>query len=130
MSYKDLSVLIVDDFATMRRIVRNIVRELDFKEIVEAQDGRDAVGVLESRKIDLILSDWNMPNMNGLELLKWVRSNETTRDVFFLMITAEGQPDNVVEAVKAKVNNYIIKPFTAATLAEKLQKVIPKERQG
>jgi len=126
MSYKDLSVLIVDDFATMRRIVRNIVRELDFKEIVEAQDGRDAVGVLESRKIDLILSDWNMPNMNGLELLKWVRSNETTRDVFFLMITAEGQPDNVVEAVKAKVSNYIVKPFTAATLEEKLAKIVPK----
>jgi len=126
-SYKDMTVLVVDDFATMRRIVRNILRDLEFKKILEAEDGTAAVDILKTQKVDLIISDWNMPKMTGLELLKWVRSNEDTKDIPFLMVTAEAQKENVIEAVKAKVSNYIVKPFTAQTLAEKLEKIIPKE---
>ncbi|WP_123289691.1 response regulator [Desulfosoma caldarium] len=121
-----MKVLVVDDFATMRRIVKNILRELDFKDIVEAENGAAAVKILESQEIDLIVSDWNMPKMNGLELLKWVRANEKTKDLPFLMVTAEAQKENVVEAVKAKVSNYIVKPFTAAVMAEKLAKILPQ----
>jgi len=126
MAYKDLTVLIVDDFLTMRRIVRKILRDLDFQNIIEAEDGTVAVDVLNSSKIDLIVSDWNMPKMTGLELLKHVRSQEETKDLPFLMVTAEAQKENIVEAVKAKVSNYIVKPFTAATLEEKLAKIVPK----
>ncbi|MBW1974789.1 MAG: chemotaxis response regulator CheY [Deltaproteobacteria bacterium] len=126
-NYKDLTVLVVDDFATMRRIIRNILRDLGFQRILEAEDGTAAVGILQTQKVDLIISDWNMPKMTGLELLKWVRSNEDTKDLPFLMVTAEAQKENVIEAVKAKVSNYIVKPFTAQTLAEKLEKILPKE---
>jgi two-component system chemotaxis response regulator CheY len=122
-----MTVLVVDDFATMRRIIRNILRDLEFKKILEAEDGTAAVDILKTQKVDLIISDWNMPKMTGLELLKWVRSNEDTKDIPFLMVTAEAQKENVIEAVKAKVSNYIVKPFTAQTLAEKLEKIIPKE---
>jgi len=127
-SYKDMTVLVVDDFATMRRIIRNILRDLEFKKILEAEDGTAAVDILKTQKVDLIISDWNMPKMTGLELLKWVRSNEDTKDIPFLMVTAEAQKENVIEAVKAKVSNYIVKPFTAQTLAEKLEKIIPKDK--
>ena len=126
-NYKDLTVLVVDDFATMRRIIRNILRDLGFQRILEAEDGTAAVDILQTQKVDLIISDWNMPKMTGLELLKWVRSNEDTKDLPFLMVTAEAQKENVIEAVKAKVSNYIVKPFTAQTLAEKLEKILPKE---
>ncbi|MGA2025651.1 MAG: response regulator [Syntrophobacteraceae bacterium] len=125
MSYKNLTVLIVDDFITMRRIVRKILRDLDFEDIVEAEDGSAAVAVLKSTKVDLIISDWNMPKMTGLELLKEVRSTESLKDIPFLMLTAEAQKENIVEAIKAKVSNYIVKPFTAAGLQEKLAKVLP-----
>lgn len=125
MAYKDMTVLVVDDFSTMRRIVRNILRELEFKEILEADDGSSAVEILKTQKVDLIVSDWNMPKMTGLDLLKFVRSNEPTKDLPFLMVTAEAQKENIVEAVKARVSNYIIKPFTAVTLSEKLAKILP-----
>ncbi len=126
MAYKDMTVLIVDDFLTMRRIVRKILRDLQFENIIEAEDGSAAVEVLSTNKIDLIVSDWNMPKMTGLELLKYVRSQESTKDLPFLMVTAEAQKENIVEAVKAKVSNYIVKPFTAAILEEKLGKIVPK----
>ncbi len=125
MAYKDLTVLVIDDFSTMRRIVRNILRDLDFRNILEAENGIAAMDVLKSQKVDLIVSDWNMPKMNGLELLKFVRSEESLKDLPFLMVTAESQKENVVEAVKARVSNYIVKPFTAATLGEKLAKILP-----
>jgi two-component system, chemotaxis family, chemotaxis protein CheY len=126
MAYKDLTVLIVDDFLTMRRIVRKILRDLDFQNIIEAEDGSAAVDVLKTNKVDLIVSDWNMPKMTGLELLKHVRSDDRTKDLPFLMVTAEAQKENIVEAVKARVSNYIVKPFTAATLEEKLSKIVPR----
>jgi two-component system, chemotaxis family, chemotaxis protein CheY len=125
VAYKDMTVLVVDDFSTMRRIVRNILRELEFKDILEADDGSSAVEILKSQKVDLVVSDWNMPKMTGLDLLKFVRSNEPTKDLPFLMVTAEAQKENIVEAVKARVSNYIIKPFTAITLSEKLAKILP-----
>lgn len=118
-----MKVLVVDDFSTMRRIVKNILRQLGFENIIEADDGESAVRKLESERVDFIVSDWNMPKMSGLELLKWVRSHDEFKDMPFLMVTAEAQKENVLEAVKAKVSNYIVKPFTAETLSEKIEKI-------
>ena len=126
MAYKEMTVLVVDDFVTMRRIVRKILRDLDFQNIIEAEDGLAALEVLKTTKVDLVVSDWNMPRMTGLELLKEVRATDKIKDTPFLMVTAEAQKENIVEAVKAKVSNYIVKPFTAATLEEKLAKVVPR----
>lgn len=119
----DMKVLVVDDFATMRRIVKNILTQLGFKNIVEADDGATAVDLLKTEKVDLIISDWNMPKMTGLELLQHVRADANMADVPFVMVTAEAQQDNIILAVKAKVSQYIVKPFTAETLGEKLEKV-------
>jgi two-component system chemotaxis response regulator CheY len=124
MDCKGLTALVVDDFTTMRRIIRNILRELGFGNVVDAEDGAAAVKVLESQKVDVVISDWNMPVMTGLELLKWVRANEATKNLPFLMVTAEAQKENIMDAVKAKVSNYVVKPFTAQSLAEKLQKIL------
>jgi two-component system chemotaxis response regulator CheY len=118
-----MKVLVVDDFSTMRRIVKNILRQLGFENIVEADDGESAMRKLESERIDFVVSDWNMPKMSGLELLKWVRGHDEFKDLPFLMVTAEAQKENVLEAVKAKVSNYIVKPFTAETLSEKIEKI-------
>src|SRR5208283_3465481 len=102
MAYKDLTVLVVDDFLTMRRIVRKILRDLDFQNIIEAEDGSAALDILKTTKVDLIVSDWNMPRMTGLELLKQVRGDASIKDTPFLMVTAEAQKENIVEAVKSK----------------------------
>lgn len=124
MAYdKNMKVLIVDDFSTMRRIVKNILRQLGFNNIVEADDGVNALALLQREKVDLIISDWNMPNMTGIELLRQVRSTPELKDTPFLMVTAEAQQENIIEAVKAKVSNYIVKPFTADTLNEKITKI-------
>ena len=119
----NMKVLVVDDFATMRRIVKNILTQLGFKNITEADDGTSALDVLKSQKIDLIISDWNMPKMTGLDLLKAVRGDAGMADTPFIMVTAEAQQDNIILAVKAKVSQYIVKPFTADTLSEKLDKI-------
>ncbi|HSR36439.1 MAG TPA: response regulator, partial [Desulfurivibrionaceae bacterium] len=118
----NMKVLIVDDFATMRRIVKNILTQLGYKNVIEADDGTTALDVLKTEKIDLIISDWNMPKMTGLDLLKAVRADSSMANTPFIMVTAEAQQDNIILAVKAKVSQYIVKPFTAETLAEKLQK--------
>jgi len=127
VAYKDLTVLIVDDFSTMRRIMRNILRDLEFKTILEAEDGNAAFSVLETHSVDLIVSDWNMPNCTGLEFLKRVRADGRFKDIPFLMVTAEAQKENILQAVQAKVSNYIVKPFTAVTLSEKLAKILPPD---
>jgi two-component system, chemotaxis family, chemotaxis protein CheY len=124
LSYRNLVVLVVDDFTTIRRVTRNILRDLGFEAIYEAEDGDVATRILGTKKVDLIISDWNMPKMTGLELLKWVRSHSETQDIPFLMVTAENEKQKVVDAVKAKVNQYIVKPFTAAILAEKLKYIL------
>ena len=118
-----MKVLVVDDFATMRRIVKGVLKQLGFNNIVEAEDGDLALDELKKEKFGLIVSDWNMPNMTGLDLLKAVRGDESLKGIPFIMVTAEGQKENVVEAVKAGVSNYIVKPFTPETFSEKLAKV-------
>lgn len=120
-----LRVLVVDDFATMRRIVKGVLKQLGFSDIIEAEDGSLALDLLQKEKVGLIVSDWNMPNMTGLDLLKAVRGDDSMKGIPFIMVTAEGQKENVVEAVKAGVSNYIVKPFTPETFNEKLQKVFP-----
>ena len=119
----NMKVLIVDDFATMRRILKNILRQIGFSNIAEADDGKTALIELKKEQFDLVLCDWNMPEMSGLELLQKVRSDDELKDTPFVMVTAEAQKDNILEAVKAGVNNYVVKPFTAETIGEKLKKV-------
>ncbi|HET6491107.1 MAG TPA: response regulator [Syntrophales bacterium] len=121
---KNLKILIVDDFATMRKVIRNLLKQGGFENIVEAEDGVAALKVLQSQKVDFIISDWNMPNMSGLELLKAVRGADDLKELPFLMVTAEALKDNVVAAVKAGVSNYIVKPFTAEVLNEKIEKIV------
>jgi len=120
-----MRVLVVDDFSTMRRIVKNILRQLGFTNVTEADDGTTAWDVLNSEKIDFIVSDWNMPEMTGIDLLRKVRASEEFADTPFLMVTAEAQQANIIEAVQAKVSNYIVKPFTAETLKQKIDKIFP-----
>lgn len=121
----NMRVLIVDDFSTMRRIVRNILRQLGIANVVEADDGTTAWDILNREKIDFIVSDWNMPKMPGIDLLRKVRASEQFASLPFLMVTAEAQQENIIEAVQAKVSNYIVKPFTAETLKQKIDKIFP-----
>jgi len=121
---KNLKILIVDDFATMRKVIRNLLKQGGFENVVEAEDGAAALKILKSQQVDFIISDWNMPNMSGLELLKAVRADDEIKALPFLMVTAEALKDNVVAAVKAGVSNYIVKPFTAEVLTEKIEKIV------
>ncbi len=121
----NMRVLIVDDFSTMRRIVRNILRQIGLSNVVEADDGTTAWEILNREKIDFIVSDWNMPKMPGIDLLRKVRASEQFGNLPFLMVTAEAQQENIIEAVQAKVSNYIVKPFTADTLKQKIDKIFP-----
>ena len=121
----EMKVLVVDDFATMRRIVKNVLRQIGFKNISEADDGKSALKALKSEKFDLVMCDWNMPEMSGLELLKLIRADEQLKDTPFVMVTAETKKDNILAAVKAGVNNYVVKPFTAETVEQKLRKIFP-----
>lgn len=126
---RDMRILVVDDFSTMRRIVKNLLKELGFSNFVEAEDGVQAWGVIESHGgFDFIVSDWNMPNMTGIDLLRKVRQDPRFKDTPFLLITAEARRSQILEAAEAGVNGYIVKPFTAATLNEKIQKIF--ERLG
>ena len=124
MVEKNIKILVVDDFATMRKVVRNLLKQVGYDDIVEAEDGVMALRALKSQKIDVIISDWNMPNMSGLELLKAVKDDPELAKTPFLMVTAEALQDNVVAAVKAGVNEYIVKPFTAEVLNEKIVKIM------
>lgn len=123
---KHIKIMVVDDFATMRKVIRNLLKQVGYENIVEAEDGVIALKTLKSQKIDLVVSDWNMPNMTGLELLKAVRSDEDLKSTPFLMVTAEALQDNVIAAVKAGVSNYIVKPFTAEVLNDKITKILEK----
>ena len=120
-----MKILVVDDFSTMRRIIKNILKQIGFINIDEAENGGIALSKIGDGNYDFVISDWNMPEMTGIELLKMVRANEATKDLPFLMVTAEAKKENVVEAVKAGVNNYIVKPFTAEVLQEKISKIFP-----
>jgi len=119
-----LSILIVDDYKKMLRIIRNLLKQLGFHNVDEATDGAEALYKLRSKNYDLVISDWNMEPMTGYELLKEVRSDDMLKAIPFIMVTAESKTDNVIAAKKAGVNNYIVKPFNAATLKSKLTSVL------
>jgi two-component system chemotaxis response regulator CheY len=124
MSQENLKFLVVDDFSTMRRIVRNLLKELGFTNIDEAEDGAVALAKLKGGGFDFVISDWNMPNMTGIELLRAIRSDAALASLPVLMITAEAKKENIIEAAQAKASGYIVKPFTAAVLDEKLNKIL------
>ena len=123
MADKELKFLVVDDFSTMRRIVRNLLKELGFNNVEEAEDGAVALHKLQNGSFEFVVSDWNMPNMSGIQLLKAVRADANLKHLPFLMITAEAKKENIIEAAQAGASGYIVKPFTAATLDEKLKKI-------
>jgi two-component system chemotaxis response regulator CheY len=122
-----LKVLVVDDFPTMRRIVKNLLKQLGFENIDEAEDGAQALTKLKAGGYGLVISDWNMPVMEGIDLLKHVREDEALKVLPFLMVTAEAEKDKVITAIKAGVDNYVVKPFTAEVLKEKLEKIAEKK---
>ncbi len=121
-----MKILIVDDFSTMRRIIKNLLRDLGFTNTQEADDGLTALPMLQNGDFEFLVTDWNMPGMQGIELLKEVRSDEKLKEMPVLMVTAEQKREQIVEAAQAGVNGYIVKPFTAATLKEKLDKIFER----
>lgn len=121
---KNMRILVVDDFQTMRRIVINLLKQIGFSNVTEAGDGQQALEKVKGEQIDLIISDWNMPNMTGIEFLRGIRADDRNKSIPFIMVTAEGKKENVIAAVQAGVNDYIVKPFNAVTLKEKMIKVI------
>lgn len=126
MADKNMSFLVVDDFPTMRRIVRSLLKELGFTNVDEAEDGQDALNKLRAGKFEFVVSDWNMPNLDGLEMLKEIRQDDALKDLPVLMVTAEAKKENIIAAAQAGANGYVVKPFTAATLEEKLNKIFDK----
>ena len=123
---KGMSILVVDDFPTMRRIVRSLLKELGFTNVEEAEDGQEALGKLKGGDFEFVVTDWNMPNLDGLEMLKQIRTDEAMKALPVLMVTAEAKKENIVAAAQAGANGYIVKQFTAATLEEKLNKIFAK----
>jgi two-component system, chemotaxis family, chemotaxis protein CheY len=118
-----MKILVVDDFSTMRRIVRNLLKELGFSNVHEAEDGVDALKKLRAEAFDFVVSDWNMPNMTGIELLREIRGDAALKHLPVLMVTAEAKKENIIEAAQAGASGYVVKPFTAITLDEKLKKI-------
>ncbi len=128
---KGMKILIVDDFSTMRRIIKNLLRDLGFNNTQEADDGSTALPMLQNGDFDFLITDWNMPNMPGIDLLKAVRADDKLKTLPVLMVTAEAKRDQIVEAAEAGVNGYVVKPFTAETLREKIEKIFERiEAQG
>jgi two-component system chemotaxis response regulator CheY len=120
---KNLRFLVVDDFSTMRRIIRNLLKELGFVNVEEAEDGAVALKMLKGDPYDFVVSDWNMPNMDGLALLQAIRADQALKALPVLMVTAEAKKENIIAAAQAGASGYVVKPFTAATLDEKLGKI-------
>lgn len=123
---KNMKILVVDDFSTMRRIIRNLLRELGFTNTQEADDGSSGLPMLRSGGFDFLITDWNMPGMTGIDLLKAVRADPELSDLPVLMVTAESKREQIIEAAKAGVNGYVVKPFTAGTLQEKISKIFER----
>lgn len=121
-----MKILIVDDFSTMRRIIKNLLRDLGFNNTIEADDGLTALPILNAGGIDFLITDWNMPGMQGIDLLKTVRADAKLSTMPVLMVTAETKREQIIEAAQAGVNGYIVKPFTAATLKEKIEKIFER----
>ncbi|QKK79623.1 Chemotaxis regulator protein CheY [Marinomonas primoryensis] len=123
---KNMKILIVDDFSTMRRIIKNLLRDLGFTNTVEADDGTTALPILQGGTIDFLVIDWNMPGMTGIELLRAVRADEKLKSIPVLMVTAEAKRDQIISAAQAGVNGYVVKPFTAVALKEKIEKIFER----
>lgn len=123
MVQKTMKILVVDDFPTMRRIIRNLLKDLGFENVDEAEDGAQGLEKLRNSTFELVVSDWNMPNMDGLEMLKNIRQDPALAKLPVLMVTAEAKKENIIAAAQAGANGYVVKPFTAATLEEKLNKI-------
>ncbi len=123
-----MKVLVVDDFATMRKIIKNVLKQINVENVLEAENGKHALTVLSGDTVDLIISDWIMPEMTGIEFLKACKSDENIKKIPFIMVTAEAQKDNIMEAIKSGVDNYIVKPFTPDKLREAIDKA--KARVG
>ena len=121
---KDMKFLVVDDYSTMRRIVKNLLHDLGYANVTEADDGKTALPLLQNGSFDFLITDWNMPGMPGLDLLKAVRANDKLKKLPVLMLTAEAKREQIVEAAQAGVSGYVIKPFTAVTLKEKIDKIL------
>jgi len=126
MTDQNMKILVVDDFSTMRRIVKNLLRQIGYANIDEAEDGAQAYSKLKNGGYDFVVSDWNMPNMDGLDLLRKVRSDPDLKDLPILMVTAEAEKEKVITAIQAGVNNYIVKPFTGEVLKDKMDKILEK----
>ncbi len=123
---KNMKILIVDDFSTMRRIIKNLLRDLGYGNTEEADDGLTALPMLQNTRFDFVITDWNMPGMQGIDLLKAIRSDEKLAGLPVLMVTAESKRDQIIAAAEAGVNGYIVKPFTAVTLREKIDKIFER----
>jgi two-component system chemotaxis response regulator CheY len=121
---KDMKFLVVDDYSTMRRIVKNLLHDLGYANVAEADDGKTALPLLQNGSFDFLITDWNMPGMPGLDLLKAVRADDKLKKMPVLMLTAEAKREQIVEAAQAGVSGYVIKPFTAVTLKEKIDKIL------
>jgi two-component system, chemotaxis family, chemotaxis protein CheY len=122
----NIKILIVDDFSTMRRIIKNLLRDLGFNNTQEADDGTTALPMLKSGDFQFVVTDWNMPGMQGIDLLKAIRADDKLKSIPVLLVTAEAKREQIIEAAQAGVNGYIVKPFTAATLKEKLDKIFER----
>ena len=123
---KNMKILVVDDFSTMRRIIKNLLRDLGFTNVSEADDGSTALPMLQNGDFDFVVTDWNMPGMQGIDLLRAIRSDDNLKHLPVLMVTAEAKKEQIVAAAQAGVNGYVVKPFTAATLKEKLDKIFQR----
>lgn len=121
-----MKVLVVDDFETMRKIIKNVLKQINIEDVLEAENGKQALTILKNNNADLIISDWIMPEMTGIEFLKACKGDETIRKIPFIMVTAEAQKDNIMEAIKSGVDNYIVKPFTPDKLREAIDKAKAK----
>ncbi|HUH36317.1 MAG TPA: chemotaxis response regulator CheY [Spongiibacteraceae bacterium] len=123
---KNMKILIVDDFSTMRRIIKNLLRDLGFNNTQEADDGVSGLPMLQNGNFDFLITDWNMPGMTGIDLLRAVRADDRLKGLPVLMVTAEAKRDQIIEAAQAGVNGYVVKPFTAAVLKEKIEKIFER----
>ena len=123
---KNMKILVVDDFSTMRRIIKNLLKDLGFTNIQEADDGSTALPMLQQSEFDFVVTDWNMPGMQGIDLLKAIRADDNLKHLPVLMVTAEAKKEQIIAAAQAGVNGYVVKPFTAATLKEKLEKIFER----
>ncbi|MEN6615546.1 MAG: response regulator [Syntrophorhabdus sp.] len=121
-----MKVLVVDDFATMRKIIKNVLKQINIENVLEAENGKHALNILGGDSVDLIISDWIMPEMTGIEFLKACKNNDAIKKIPFIMVTAEAQKDNIMEAIKSGVDNYIVKPFTPDKLREAIDKAKAK----